>query len=154
MFKFLKRNVFYEAYKDIQNFIKFKKQIKAEKENPLSKFNAYKLRTNWFGNCIYTQKTLSDTQMLGDEKQRYLYLLDMTRPENEYFSNDLFWSEYLTFDTYNFADAESGMPSNTYGIIWKFVPYAFNTSRFYSALTVIGFLILGGLITLIKLGLI
>lgn len=154
MFKFLKRKVFYEAYKDIQNFIKFKRQIKAEKENPLSKFNAYKLRTNWFGNCIYTQKTLSDTQMLGDEKQRYLYLLDMTRPENEYFSNELFWSEYLTFDTYNFADAETGMPSNTYGIIWKFVPYAFNTGRFYSALAVVSFLIVGCLVTLIKLGLI
>ena len=152
MFSFIRNNVFVQSYKDIVNFFRFKNQIKREKKNPMSKFNAYQLKTNWLGNCIYTQKVLTETQMMADEKQKYIFLLDLTRPENNYFTNDLFWSEYLTFDTYNFTEEDTEMPSNTYGIVWKFIPYTFNTPKFYKALMLVGVILVTAFLLLTKFG--
>lgn len=141
MTNWLKRNIFYIAFKDILNFYRFRKDIKAEKENPNSKFNRFKLKTNWLGNCIYTQKVLSPTQMMNNFEQKYIYLLDQTRGENDYFNNDLMWGEYLTFDTYNFVDENEG-ETNTYGIIWKFTPFALGSAKlFWGVILVCGFTI-------------
>lgn len=141
MANLITRSVLWQAFKDFSNFIKFKRQIKREKANLASKFNLFNLKTNWLGNCIYTQKTLSDTQMMSDDKQKWIYLLDMTKAENQYLSNDLFWSEYLTYDVYNFA--ENGDPSNTYGIVWKYTPYALFSKRFWFWLAVLAIAIYG-----------
>ena len=89
---------------------------------------------------------------MADEKQKYIFLLDLTRPENNYFTNDLFWSEYLTFDTYNFTEEDTEMPSNTYGVVWKFTPYTFNTPKFYKALMLVGVILVTAFLLLTKFG--
>ena len=127
----LKNNVFYYACNDIVNFFSFRNQIKREKSNPQSKFNLLGLKTNWLGNCVYTQKVLSETQTLGDEKQRYIFLMDMTRSENSYFMQDLGWGEYLTFDLFNIVDEDNETPTDTYGVVWKFAPFALGSSKLF-----------------------
>ena len=127
----LKNNVFYYAYKDIVNFFSFRNQIKREKSNPQSKFNLLGLKTNWLGNCVYTQKVLSETQVLGDEKQRYIFLMDSTRRENSYFMQDLGWGEYLTFDLFNIVDEDTEIPTDTYAVVWKFTPFALGSSKLF-----------------------
>jgi hypothetical protein len=152
--KFLKNNIFYIAWKDIQNFFRFRRDIKEEKNNVSSTFNKLNLKTNWLGNIVYTQKVLSRTQMMNhDLNQRYIYLLDQTRPENEYFDKDLMWGEYLTFNTYNFYDPNEG-ETDTYAIIWKFSPFALGTSRFFWSCVLLCGIICGTLMGLVKYGII
>lgn len=132
----------YVAYKDIINFIIFKKSINNEIKNPNSKFNKLKLKRNWLGNVLYVQTSLEDNFELMPEADKNIVLMNKLKPIHEYFSKDLGVSEYITPQFNNFLD-EEGNSTLSYGILYIFNPYKFSFTWLIKWIIILGALLYG-----------
>lgn len=119
------------AFLDVKNFLTFRREIKALKKDPNSKFNKFGLKVNWLGNIVYTQKVLDKERTIGlDDRRKNLYLIDVTTPEHTYLFDELVWGEYLVTEFIDFSD-EDGNISGYYGVTFTFTPMTVNNPRLY-----------------------
>ena len=113
---------FIQCMKDLANFRKFKKEIKAEIKRRDSLFNKYKLNLNWLGNVIYVQINCTDDDYMNANYDES-HMIDMKlAPIVTYLSSELGWGEYLDWQISNFTD-EEGNPSLSYGVLFIFRGY-------------------------------
>jgi len=119
------------AFYDIKNFLKFRREILDLKKDPNSKFNKLGLKVNKLGNVVYTQKIMDRNRVIGlNDRQKNLYLIDVSQTEHNYLFDELLWGEYLLTEFIDFADEEGNM-SGYYGITFTFTPMTINNPRFY-----------------------
>ena len=139
---------FFQGFRDIRNFFRFKKEMKGLYKMRDSKFNEFKLHVNKFGNILYTQINCSDNDFMNAGYDYERMVMMKLQPIIDYLSEDLNWGDYLTMQVQNFVDEETGEPSLSYGILFIYTGYSMTMAKaFWLALT--GVLVLiGGVIGL------
>lgn len=130
-----------QAFKDLTNFFKFRKQMRKEFKIRDSKFNKYKLKYNWLGNIVYVQIDCDNDDLMGANYDAERMLYTKLRPIVEYLSSELGWGDYLTPQISNFVD-ENENPTLSYGILFIYNGYKLTFTNF----------IIGTLVTLGILG--
>lgn len=119
------------AYYDVKNFIKFRKEIFDLKRDPNSKFNKLGLKVNKLGNIVYTQKIMDPNRTIGlNDRQKNLYLIEVSQIEHNYLFDELLWGEYLITNFIDFTD-ENGNISGYHGVTFTFTPMTVNNPRLY-----------------------
>ena len=124
MFNWIKKTKIYLSYKDIYNYILFRKIINKEEKTPNSKYNKLKFQRNSFYTLNFIVTLPEETYELTAE-QRRLYLTDAIQPHVEYIGEELGFSEYIVAEAKQFFDQDG--PTLSYGVIFSFV---FNTLSF------------------------
>lgn len=134
---------FFQGFRDIRNFFRFKKEMKGLYKMRDSKFNEFKLHVNKFGNILYTQINCSDNDFMNAGYDYERMLMMKLQPVIDYLSDDLNWGDYLTMQVQNFVDEETGEPSLSYGILFIYTGYTMTMAKaFWWAVT--GLVLLAG----------
>lgn len=115
---YFKKTKLYLAYKDIKNYLIYKKLIQRDEKDPNSTYNKLKLNHNKFYTLNYIISLPDGAEQLNDE-QRLAYVTEAMRPSVEYINNELRFGEYLVADIQQFYD-ENNEPTLSYGIIFSF----------------------------------
>lgn len=137
---------FFQGFRDIGNFFRFKREMKALYKLRDSKFNKYNLHINKFGNILYTQINCTDNDFMNANYDYDRMVMMKLQPITDYLSEELNWGDYLTLQIQNFVDEETGEPSLSYGILFIFTGYSMTMAKaFWFAL--FGLLLLAGGIT-------
>lgn len=138
----------FEGLRDISNFFKFRRQMKALYNLRDSKFNKYNLKINKFGNILYTQINCSDTDFMNSGYDYEKMLMIKLQPVIDYLSEELDWGDYLTLQVDNFVDEDTNEPSLSYGILFIYTGYAMTmTKAFWLAICLLLGLI-GGIVAM------
>lgn len=132
---------FFQGFRDIGNFFRFRREMKALFKLRDSKFNKHGLRINRFGNILYTQINCSDNDFMNANYDYERMVTMKLQPIIDYLSEELNWGDYLTMQVQNFIDEETGEPSLSYGILFIYTGYTMTLSKAF-------WLALAGLITL------
>lgn len=132
-------NIIKVGFKDIRNFSLFKKDILLEINNSKSLFHDYNLHINKLKNIIYTDVNIPDDyEQNATDKMKLDYLIDLIKPINQYFQQQLLWGEYLTYKFYHYENNDD--PSElikTYHVEWEFTPYECYNFRFWRNLIIL-----------------
>lgn len=121
------------AYKDVKNFLTFRKEIRELESDPRSKFSQFGLQLSKFGNIIFRQVVIEESRfnaIRNDPLRINQHLRDLTQPIHDYLFVELMWSEYLITDFIEFTD-EQGNISRCYGVTYTFKPIAINNPKLY-----------------------
>ncbi|MEG1141338.1 MAG: hypothetical protein RSE41_02625 [Clostridia bacterium] len=142
----IKDNFIYKIYKDISNFIFFRKIINKELKNKSSLLNRYNVSTNIFKNKLGVIITVKEEYNYLDDFNKNMMLLETITPINKYLDQNLGLCELLNIsDPDNFLD-EKNNPTLSFLIL-----YSFNFSSFtVNNLIKLG-LLTGLLYTIIKI---
>ena len=132
------------AYKDIVNFIIFRRNVSKDIKNPNSTFNKLKLKRNWLGNIVYTQISLEDNMQEMPDTDKKFMVVNKLKPVHNYFSFELGVSEYITPRFNNFVDGENN-PTLSYGILYIFSPNKFSITWLFKWILILGLLIYGSI---------
>ena len=114
----VKHTKLYLSYKDIYNYIQFRKIIKAEEKNPQSKYHKLNINRNFLYTLNFIITLPEETANLTAD-QRRVYLTEYIKPYVEYVGNDLKFGEYLVADIKQFFDEDG--PTLSYGVMFSFV---------------------------------
>lgn len=138
-------NIIRQGFYDIRDFFRFRKVIKHEEDYKKSEYNYYELKSNKIKNIIYKIVDIpEDYEKNGTEEQRYIYLLDLIKPINNYFQNKLHWGEYLICKFFHFENEEDPKEEvYSYQIEWIFCPLALNRFSFYRNIILLILIIVG-----------
>lgn len=137
---------FFQGFRDIGNFFRFRREMKALFKLRDSKFNKHGLHINRFGNILYTQINCSDNDFMNANYDYERMVTMKLQPIIDYLSEELNWGDYLTMQVQNFIDEETGEPSLSYGILFIYTGYTMTLSKaFWLALA--GLIMLTGGIT-------
>ena len=130
-----------QSFIDIKNFFKFRREMKRLENERDSKFNKFKLKTNWLGNIVYVQLDFNDTDFMGADFNENSMLQTKLLPIVTYLSSELGWGDYLVPQVSNFVDEDDNR-SLSYGILFVFTGYSMTLSKFLwwtlSSLVVLG----------------
>ena len=137
---------FFQGFRDIRNFFRFKRDMNALYKLRDSKFNKFNLHINKFGNILYTQINCSDNDFMNAGYDYEKMLMMKLQPIIDYLSEELNWGDYLRLQVQNFVDEETGEPSLSYGILFIYTGYSMTMSKAFW-LGLFGFLALAGGIT-------
>lgn len=107
--------------KDIQNYIDWIRTINREKANPKSKWNAFKMKHNFFY-VVYLPVVLPEEDMQLPEEIKRMRIVEMLAPVHRYFDEQLQFAEYIVPEFSQFYD-EDNEPTRVYGVMYRF---AFN----------------------------
>jgi hypothetical protein len=136
-------------FSDIKNFLRFRREMKSLYKLRDSKFNAYNLRVNKFGNIIYTQVNCTDTDFMNSGYDYEKMLMTKLQPVIDYLADELDWGDYLTMQINNFVDEETNEPSLSYGILFIFTGYSLTMTKAFWTAVISLLLFIGGLTALI-----
>lgn len=92
----MKRTFFGYLYKDIVNYLNFRKIVKRESSNPQSVYNEYRLKHNAKFTKIGFVLTLPDECSQIDEDSKNYFVLDKITPVVKYLDEELQFNEYLS----------------------------------------------------------
>lgn len=107
-----------KVYRDIENFSDWKKIIKKEQNNPISKFNKWKLsRTKLFD--IYLTLSLDENDAVLPESVQRVKLMETLNPVHRYLDEELGFAECLNCEFNQYVD-ENKKPTLTYLIVYRF----------------------------------
>jgi hypothetical protein len=120
---------FFQGFRDIGNFFRFKREMNALYKLRDSKFNKFNLHINRFGNILYTQINCSDTDFMNAGYDYEKMLKIKLQPIIDYLSEELNWGDYLRLQLQNFVDEETGEPSLSYGILFIYTGYSMTMSK-------------------------
>lgn len=137
---------FFQGFRDIHNFFRFKRDMNTLYKLRDSKFNKFNLHINKFGNILYTQINCSDNDFMNAGYNYEKMLMIKLQPIIDYLSEELNWGNYLRLQVQNFVDEETGEPSLSYGILFIYTGYSMTMTKAFW-LSIFGFLILAGGIT-------
>lgn len=137
---------FFQGFRDIRNFFRFRREMKALYKLRDSKFNKFGLHINRFGNIIYTQINCSDNDFMNANYDYDRMVMMKLEPITDYLSEELNWGDYLTMQVQNFVDEETGEPSLSYGILFVYTGYTMTMAKAFWY-TLFGILALAGGIT-------
>lgn len=121
------------AYKDVKNFLTFRKEMKELANDPRSKFSQFGLQVSKFGNIIFRQVVIEESRfnvMRNDPFKINQHLKDLTQPIHDYLFVELLWNEYLITDFIEFTD-DDGKVSRCYGVTYTFKPIAISNPKLY-----------------------
>jgi len=116
----------YKVYRDIENYIEFKRVLKKEINNPKSKFNKWKLSCNTFY-TIFVTVDVDESEANLPQKIMRLRMFESLAPVHRYLDEELGFAECLTPEFNQFFDSE-GNPTLTYLISYR---YSFNKLSFW-----------------------
>ena len=137
-------NKFVQAFMDLRNFFKFKKEIKRELLEPKSGMNTLGIKRNWLGNILYTQINCTDADLMNADYNFDRMVMTKLKPIVNYLGQDLGWSDYLVPQVSNFVD-EEGNPSLSYGVLFVFTGYSLTLTKLLFSVLGILALIGGGI---------
>ncbi len=143
---------FFQGFRDIRNFFRFKRDMKSLYKLRDSKFNKFNLHINKFGNILYTQINCSDNDFMNAGYDYEKMVMMKLQPIIDYLSEELNWGDYLRLQVQNFVDEETGEPSLSYGILFIYTGYSMTMSKAFW-LSIFGILALAGGITALCLAL-
>jgi hypothetical protein len=107
-----------EVIKDLQNYRKWATTIKAEAQNPDSKFNKFGLNHNYFY-VLYFPVTLPQEDLALPDNIKRLRVVETLTPVHQYLDNDLGFADYVVPEFNQFFD-DDNQPTLTYGIVYRF----------------------------------
>lgn len=137
---------FFQGFRDIANFFRFRREMKALYKLRDSKFNKYNLHINKFGNILYTQINCSDNDFMNANYDYDRMVMMKLQPITDYLSEELNWGDYLTMQVQNFVDEETNEASLSYGILFIFKGYSMTMVKAFW-LAVFSILLIAGGIT-------
>ena len=139
---------FFQGFRDIVNFFRFRREMKSLYKLRDSKFNKFNLHINKFGNILYTQINCSDNDFMNADYNYERMVMTKLQPITDYLSEELNWGDYLTMQVQNFIDDETGESTLSYGILFIYTGYSMTmTKAFWLALlSLLG--IIGGIVAL------
>jgi len=145
MFKWLnpKNWGIFKVYRDIENFLDWRKTIKKEETNPRSKYNLFKLqRTKLYD--IYIIVSLEDEDAFLSENVKRVKVLESLNPVHRYLDEELGFAGNLQCEFNQFVD-DKGVPTLSYLIVYRFIFEKF------SILWLLKFIIINGILIYIIL---
>ena len=142
---------FFQGFRDIINFFRFRKEMKGLYKMRDSKFNKFNLRVNKFGNILYTQINCSDNDLMNADYNYEKMIYMKLQPVIDYLSDELNWGDYLTMQVQNFVEEESGEPSLSYGILFIYTGYTMTMTKAFWITLISLIILIGGIISLIVL---
>jgi hypothetical protein len=104
---------------DIENYRDWAHTIKREKANKHSKFNKWKLNHNSFYTVYFTYDVSEEESQIPENIMR-LRMIESMAPLHRYFDEELGFAECLTPEFNNFINEETGDPTLTYLITYRF----------------------------------
>lgn len=132
----------FQGLSDIRNFFRFKREMRSLYKIRDSKFNAFNLKLNKFGNILYTQINCTDNDFMNSGYDYEKMVMMKIQPIIDYLSEELDWGDYLTLQVNNFVDEETNEPSLSYGILFIYTGYTMTMTKAFwlSVLSLIGFI--------------
>lgn len=117
-----------QAFYDVKNFFRFRKDIKRELAEPKSGMNSLGIKRNWLGNILYTQINCTDTDLMNAGYDFDRMIMIKLKPVVQYLGHDLGWSEYLVPQVSNFIDDDEN-PTLSYGILFVYTGYRMTMTK-------------------------
>jgi len=114
------------VWSDIANYRDWIRVIKREKKNINSPFNKWKIEHNPFYTIHFTMDVKEEELQLPETVMK-LRLVESLAPLHRYLDEELGFAECLTPEFNQYVDAETGEPSLTYLISYRF---SFNNYHF------------------------
>ena len=115
------------VWSDIANYRDWIRVIKREKKNINSPFNKWKIEHNPFYTIHFTMDVKEEELQLPETVMK-LRLVESLAPLHRYLDEELGFAECLTPEFNQYVDAETGEPSLTYLISYRF---SFNKLSFW-----------------------
>ena len=107
-----------KVYRDIKNYIEFKRIIIQEEQDPYSKFNKWKLTHNRFG-TIFVLLDVDENEAQLPMKIMRMRMIESLAPLHRYLDEELGFAECLVPEFNQFFD-EDNNPTLTYLISYRF----------------------------------
>ena len=107
-----------KIYRDFENFADWKKTIRREEANPISKFSKWKMqRTSLYD--VYLIVNLEEEDYALPEVVKRTKILESLAPINRYLDEDLGFAECLNVEFNQFQD-DNGKLTLSYLIVYRF----------------------------------
>lgn len=105
--------------RDVINYRDWIRTLKRERNDRNSKFNKWKLQYNSFYNVYFTH-TVEETEAQLPERIMQMRLAESFAPLHRYLDEELGFAECLVPEFNQFVDEETGEPTLTYLIVYRF----------------------------------
>ena len=115
------------VWRDIANYRDFIRTIQAEKLDPNSQWNKWKLNHNKFYTIFFTHD-IDESEAKLPQKIMRLRMIESLAPLHRYLDEELGFAECLTPEFNQFIDDETQEPTLTYLITYRF---SFNKLSFW-----------------------
>jgi hypothetical protein len=116
-----------KVWRDIANYREFVRVIKVEKKDPNSLWAKWNLNHNYFYTIFFTMDVKEEEMQLPQKIMR-LRMIESLAPLHRYLDEELGFAECLTPEFNQFIDEETGEPTLTYLITYRF---SFNKLSFW-----------------------
>ena len=110
---------FTRVWRDIANYREFIRVINVEKKDPNSKWNKWRLNHNYFYTIFFTMDVKEEEAQLPQKIMR-LRMIESLAPLHRYLDEELGFAECLTPEFNQFIDDETGEPTLTYLMTYRF----------------------------------